>query len=122
MGLADVSGVKPASIYKGTKPVRFYGFQIHYLKKKVDAFPKKKFIKALQEEGLRVQSNEHLLLHQLPLFAEGFDIFTEARGLLCTPKMGGDYLGYQKGGFPITEEAYSRLVSLPVFSNPVENC
>ena len=53
-------------------------------------------------------------------FADGFDIFTKGRGPLCTPEMGGDYQGYQAGDFPITEEVCSRLIFLPVFSNPVE--
>jgi len=121
LGLADIPGVRPVRIYEGAEPAGFYGFPIHYLEEEVGELPKEKFIKALQEEGLRVQSNGYPLLHQLPLFAEGFDIFTEGRGPLCTPKMGGDYLGYQKGDFPITEEVCSRLIFLPVFSNPVED-
>jgi hypothetical protein len=34
--------------------------------------------------------------------------------------MGGDYRGYKRGDFPITEKACSQLLFLPVFSNPVE--
>ena len=120
LGLADVPGVKPVSIYEGAEPAGFYGFPIHYVVAEVSGLSKEKFIEALQEEGLRARSNGYPLLHQLPLFADGFDIFTKGRGPLCTPEMGGDYQGYQAGDFPITEEVCSRLIFLPVFSNPVE--
>lgn len=46
--------------------------------------------------------------------AEGFDLFTRHRGPL-----GGDYQGYREGDFPVTEEAFQRLIFLPMLSDPV---
>jgi hypothetical protein len=79
-----------------------------------------RFIDALRKEGLRAHGNSYPLLHTLPLFANGFDIFTRGRGPLCTPDMGGDYRGYKSGDFPISEKVCSQLVFLPVLSDPVE--
>ena len=53
------------------------------------------------------------LLHELPIFAKGFDVFTRNRGPLS-----GDYPGYHHGDFPVTETMHDRLVFLPVLSNP----
>jgi hypothetical protein len=53
------------------------------------------------------------LLHDLPLFARGFDVFTRNRGPL-----GEGYKGYRRGDFPVTEKMHERLVFLPVLSNP----
>ena len=33
--------------------------------------------------------------------------------------MGGDYRGYAKGDLPVSEEACSRLVFLPVLTDPI---
>ena len=68
---------------------------------------------------LNASDGGYPLLHTLPLFKKGFDIFTRHRGPLCTPEMGGDYKGYKAGDFPVTEDMRARLVCLPVMSNPV---
>jgi dTDP-4-amino-4,6-dideoxygalactose transaminase len=34
--------------------------------------------------------------------------------------MGGDYKGYRKGDFPVTEEACASLIFLPVLSDAAE--
>ena len=65
------------------------------------------------------KKTENPLLHTLPLFAQGLDIYTEGRGSLCTPAMGGTYEGYTAGDLPVTERACSRLVFLPLLTNPV---
>ena len=63
--------------------------------------------------------NPYPLLHNLPRVTEGLDIYAEGRGPLCTPEMGGDYRGYAAGDLPISEEACSRLVFLPVLAEPI---
>ena len=65
------------------------------------------------------RTTEYPLLHTLPLFAQGLDIYTEGRGSLCTPALGGTYEGYTAGDLPVTERACSRLVFLPLLTNPV---
>jgi dTDP-4-amino-4,6-dideoxygalactose transaminase len=120
-GLTDIRGVKPVEKYEGAEPAGFYGFPIHYIPEEMGGLSKDGFIDALRKEGLRAGGNGYPLLHTLPLFAKGFDIFTRGRGPLCTPEMGGDYQGYKPGDFPVTEKACSRLVFLPVLSAPVED-
>ncbi|MCZ6679807.1 MAG: DegT/DnrJ/EryC1/StrS family aminotransferase [Candidatus Poribacteria bacterium] len=120
-GLAGIRGVQPVAKYEGAEPAGFYGFPIHHDPEEMGGLSTDRFIDALNKEGLRARGNGYPLLHTLPLFADGFDIFTRGRGPLCTPEMGGDYQGYQPGDFPIAEKVCSRLVFLPVFSAPVEN-
>ncbi|MEO2003109.1 MAG: DegT/DnrJ/EryC1/StrS family aminotransferase, partial [Candidatus Poribacteria bacterium] len=119
-GLADLPGVDPMGITPGAERGGFYGFFVRYDADRANGLPVDRFIAALREEGLGARGNGYPLLHTLPLFADGFDIFTEGRGPLCTPEMGGDYEGYSDGDFPVTEEAVSQLVFLPVLSDPVE--
>ena len=86
MGLADVSGVKPASIYKGTEPVRFYGFQIHYLKKKLMHSPKKKSLRPFRKKGYVFKAmsifyftNYHFLLKDLIFSLKPVDYYVPLR-------------------------------------------
>jgi len=118
-GLQDLPGIRPVKQYVGVERGGFYGFMAHYVPEELEGLPIGRFVDALRKEGLRANTNPYPLLHTLPLFAEGFDIFTRGRGPLCTPEMGGDYQGYKEGDFPITEKACSRLVFLPVLSDPV---
>jgi dTDP-4-amino-4,6-dideoxygalactose transaminase len=120
-GIKDIRGLRPVERYEGAESAGFYGFPIHYIPEEMGGLSVDRFIDALREEGLRAHGNSYPLLHTLPLFAKGFDIFTRGRGPLCTPEMGGDYRGYKRGDFPITEKACSRLVFLPVLSDPVED-
>ena len=55
-------------------------------------------------------------LHDLPLFAKGFDIFTRDRGPLCASE---GYMGYKQGDFPKAEYAKARTIFLPVLSDPI---
>jgi perosamine synthetase len=119
-GLKDIRGLQSVGKYEGAEPAGFYGFPVHYTPEEMGGLSTNRFIDALNQEGLRVHGNSYPPLHTLPLFADGFDVFTRGRGPLCTPEMGGDYQGYKPGDFPVTERVCSQLVFLPVFSNPVE--
>jgi dTDP-4-amino-4,6-dideoxygalactose transaminase len=120
-GIAGICGLRPVERYEGAEAAGFYGFPIHYISEELGGLSKERFIEALRKEGLRAGGNSYPLLHTLPLFADGFDIFTGGRGSLCTPEMGGDYKGYKAGDFPIAEKVCSQLLFLPVLSDPVED-
>jgi dTDP-4-amino-4,6-dideoxygalactose transaminase len=107
-------GVRPVKTYEGAVRGGFYGFPIIHLPEEQGGLDTESFIKALREEGLPAHGNPYPPLHTLKIFAEGFDIFTGNRGPLC-----GDYKGYKLGDFPKTEDVCSRLVFLPVLSDPV---
>ena len=70
--------------------------------------------KEMEAEGLPATGSPYPLLHSLPLFRDGFDLFTRTRGPLS-----GDYRGYKEGDLPVTEEMVRRLIFLPVLSDPV---
>jgi dTDP-4-amino-4,6-dideoxygalactose transaminase len=112
-GLADIPGLQPVKTYPGVERGGFYGFPTLHVQEH-GGLSTKAFIEALQKEGLPANDGGYPLLHTLPLFAKGFDIFTRNRGPLC-----GDYPGYKPGDFPITERMRERLVFLPVLSDPV---
>lgn len=113
-GLKDIPGVKPVKVYDGAVRGGFYGFPIHHIPEENNGLPTSAFIEALRKEGLPAHLSGYPLLHTLPIFAEGFDLFTRNRGPLC-----GDYPGYKKGDFPVTEKMLEHLVFLPVLSDPV---
>ncbi len=113
-GLEDIPGVKKIKVYDGAVRGGFYGFPIIHVPEENNGLPTEEFVNALQKEGLPAHLSGYPLLHRLPIFAEGFDLFTRNRGPLC-----GDYQGYKEGDFPVTEEMIKHLVFLPVLSDPV---
>lgn len=113
-GLEDIPGVKPVKVYEGAVRGGFYGFSIIHVPEEQDGLSTEVFVNALREEGLPANLNAYPLLHSLPIFAEGFDLYTRNRGPLC-----GDYPGYKQGDFPVTEKMVDTLIFLPVLSDPV---
>lgn len=141
-GLGGIAGVRPISRYEGTEPAAFYGFPIHYIQDEMSGLPAPVFAEALRKEGVLANnnpypllvgegvpviskdlprnSNPYPLLHTLPLFAKGLDIFTDGRGSICPTDLGGDYEGYSEGDLPVTEKVCSNLIFLPLLTEPVD--
>ncbi len=119
-GLEDIPGLMSIKSYEHAEPAGLYGFPVRYVPEQLGGYPIEKFLEALQEQGLPDLKSPYSPLHLLPLFSQGFDIFTRGRGPLCTPDMGGDYQGYNEGDFPVTEDTYSNLMFLPVLTDAVE--
>jgi len=113
-GLKDIPGVKPVKVYEGAVRGGFYGFPIIHVPEEHDGLSTQAFVEALRQEGLPAHLSGYPLLHRLPIFAEGFDLYTRNRGPLC-----GDYTGYKEGDFPVTEKMIETLVFLPELSDPV---
>jgi dTDP-4-amino-4,6-dideoxygalactose transaminase len=111
--LEDIPGLKPVKVYEGAVRGGYYAFPVHHLPEEHGGLTTPEFVKALQDEGLPAGLNAYPLLHLLPLFARGIDLFTGNRGPLC-----GDYPGHRRGDFPISEKMHDRLMFLPVLSNP----
>ncbi len=140
-GLQDIPGVCSVARYAGAEPAGFFGFPIHYIEEEMHGLPAPAFAEVLRKEGvlannnpyplivgdgvpvfsgsLPTNSNPYPLLHTLPLFTKGLDIFTNGRGSLCTSEMEGDFEGYAAGDLPITEKACSQLIFLPLLTEPV---
>lgn len=114
VGLEDIPGVKSVKVYDGAVRGGFYGFPIIHVPEENDGLSSQAFADALRKEGLPSHLSGYPLLHRLPIFAEGFDVFTRNRGPLC-----GDYPGYKEGDFPVSEKMLEHLVFLPVLSDPV---
>ena len=141
-GSKDISGVRAVHRYEGAEPAAFYGFPILYVQEEMSGLPAPAFAEALRREGVLANnnpypyvvgegvpviskeiprnSNPYPLLHTLPLFSEGLDIFMNGRGSLCTTEMGGDYEGYSVGDLPVTEQVCSQLIFLPLLTNPID--
>jgi dTDP-4-amino-4,6-dideoxygalactose transaminase len=112
-GLAGLPGIQPVKVYEGVERGGFYGFPMLHVPEE-SGVSTDQFIEALQAEGLPVKGNPYPPLHTLPLFRDGFDLFTGER---CG--LSGDYPGYREGDLPATEEMVRRLIFLPVLSDPV---
>jgi len=113
-GLMEIPGVKPIKVYDGAVRGGFYGFPMLHVPEESNGLSSQAFVEALRKEGLPAHLSGYPMLHRLPIFAEGFDLFTRNRGPLC-----GDYSGYKEGDFPVTEEMLRHLVFLPVLNDPV---
>ena len=141
-GLREIPGVSPVETYSGTESAGFFGFPIHYHAEEMHGLPAPVFADALRKEGVLANnnpyplvvgdgvpvfsggrfptnSNPYPLLHTLPLFTQGLDIYTEGRGALCTNDMGGEFETYTPGDLPVTEKTCSQLIFLPLLTEPV---
>lgn len=112
-GLADVPCLRPLRRYEGAEPAGFYGFPVTYDPRELGGLPRERLLEALNAAGARAGGSGYPLLHLLPLFARGFDIFTRNRGPLS-----GDYPGYKAGDLPATEDAHQRMVFLRMATDP----
>ena len=115
-GLADVPGLRPVKVYDGAERAGFYGFPAVYGPEELNGLSCDGFCGALNEMGLKVSNQPYPNLHDLPLFAKGFDVFTRNRGPLCASE---GYTGYQPGDFPNAEHAAKHTVFLPMLSDPI---
>ncbi len=113
-GLAGIPGLRPVKVHEGARRAGYYGFPVHHLPEAQGGATTDEFIAAVRAQGIQAARSGYGLLHELPLFARGFDVFTRNRGPLS-----GDYPGYRRGDFPRTERMHARLVFLPVLSSPV---
>lgn len=112
-GLADVPGLHPIKIYPGAQRAGFHGFPILHDGKDVST---PAMIEALNAAGIAATPSGYPLLHRLPLFAKGCDLFTRNRGPL-----GADYAGYREGDLPRTENMHKRLIFLPLPDDATPN-
>ena len=113
-GLAHVPGLEPVPTLPGTERGGYYGFPVRYVPQQVSGAPPEKMIEAINRAGVPANACPYALLHRLPLYAQGFDLYGRGRGPLS-----GDYEGYKEGDLPVTERLVSELIFLPVLSDPI---
>ena len=140
-GLQEIPGVSAVETYEGAEPAGFFGFPIRYHEEEMHGLSAPMFAEALRKEGvlannnpypllvgngvpllsdnLPTNSNPYPLLHTLPLFTHGLDIYMDNRGPLCTVDTGGTFKNYAVGDLPVTEQACSQLIFLPLLTKPV---
>ncbi len=112
-GLADAPCLRPLRRYEGAERGGFYGFPVMYHPQALGGVPRERLLEALSAAGAEAGPGGYALLHLLPLFARGFDLFTRNRGPLC-----GDYPGYRRGDLPVSEDAHERMVFLRMITDP----
>lgn len=113
-GLVRIPGLSPVPTSEGSTRGGYYAFPIRYASEAFDGRPATAFIELLRSNGVPACGSTYQLLHRLPLFAEGLDLFTRGRGPLI-----GDYGGYRDGDFPEAERLHRDLVFLPMLTDPV---
>ncbi len=126
-GLEEVPGIDPLYIYPKAQPGGlFMGLQARYRPEDLGGLPRERYCKALQAEGVRVRAGayadafgasaagvRHFPYHQLPPFSRGFDFYTHGRGPLWE-----GYEGYASSDYPQTRAALSRMLQLPILTDP----
>ncbi|OHE77569.1 MAG: hypothetical protein A2107_03900 [Verrucomicrobia bacterium GWF2_62_7] len=120
-GLAGVPCLKPIATAPGSKRGGYYGFPVLYDPAALSDVPREKLIEAINAEGVPVSAGFYELLHRLPYFRDGFDLFGNGRGPICksdSANFDGPWLGYKHGDFPVTETMHARLLFLPMLSDP----
>jgi len=115
-GLAEIPGLRPVNKCVGAEWAGFYGFPVIHEPEQMNGMSTDQFIEAVNAQGLHVGKSPYPNLHDLPLFAKGFDVFTRNRGPLCA---GEGYVPPKPGDFPNAELAMDRTVFLPRLSDPI---
>lgn len=114
-GLVDIPGLRPIKEHEGAERAGFYGFPVIHEPDEMGGMSTEQFIASVNAKGLHVGKTPYPNLHDLPLFAKGFDIFARNRGPLCASE---GYQGHKPGDFPKAELAMKRTVFLPRLSDP----
>ncbi|HIJ66485.1 MAG TPA: DegT/DnrJ/EryC1/StrS family aminotransferase [Candidatus Hydrogenedentes bacterium] len=117
-GLADIPGLRPVKVYQGAERGGYYMFPVIHEPEQMAGVATADYVKALNEAGLKAHGTPYQNLHEMPLFAKGFDMYTRNRGPLCASE---GYNGYKKGDFPKAELAFERTIFLPLLSDPIPN-
>ena len=113
-GIAEeIPGLASVRVLEKATPGGFFGYRLLYRAEDLGGLPVETFLEAVQAEGADVTACDYPLLHRMPLFAEGFDIYGGDRGPLA-----GDYAGYRAGDLPVSEAAHKRVLALPAFTEP----
>ena len=110
----QIPGLNTVRMYDKAERGGYYAFPIVYEPESGNSPGTAAVIDAIRQQGLAASVSPYQLLHRLPLFVNGFDMFTGERGPLS-----GDYAGYREGDFPRIEETFGRLIFLPMLSAPV---
>jgi dTDP-4-amino-4,6-dideoxygalactose transaminase len=113
-GLKTIPGLDPVPTAPGSTRGGFYSFPLHYRADELGGLPKEQFCEALKAEGIPATASPYELLHTMPIFAEGFDLYTRGRGPLVE-----GWSGYRRGDLPATEKMYDGLLFFPMLSDPV---
>ena len=113
--LKEIPGLDPVTLTDGTKRGGYYGFPTIFRAEQVPGVTRDQYVNALRAHGVPASSSPYDLLHRLPYFAEGMDVFGFGRGVMCE-----GYNGYKEGDFPGAEEMHRNVVFLPVLTDPVE--
>lgn len=114
-GLAEFPFLKPRARVPDTQPGGYYGFPVRFLPAKAGGTTASRFVDLLNAEGVKAGLNPYPLLHLLPYFAEGFDLFGGNRGPLAA-----GYRGYQPGDLPAAEALMPDLIFLPMLTDPID--
>lgn len=140
-GLQEIPGVSAVETCEGSESAGFYGFPLRYHAEEMHGLSAPAFADALRKEGvlannnpypllvgdgvplfsgsLPTNSNPYPLLHTLPLFKYGLDIYQNNRGPLCPVDANGVFETYAAGDLPVTEKACSQLIFLPLLTKPI---
>ena len=109
-GLDGVAGLRVVRRHSGTDHVVYLEHPFVHLPEEYEGIPTAKLIAALNDSGIAAAPAGGMpLLHRLPLFATGYDLFTRNRGPL-----GAEYRGYREDDFPATEAMHRRILLFAV--------
>ena len=114
--LENIPGLRPIPSSPGSTRGGFYGFPVRFCSDELGGVSIEIFAKALTANGLRAHQSGYPLLHTLPYFSKGFDLFTEGRGPLVE-----GWKGYKPGDFPVSEQMLKELLFIPCLSDPVDD-
>jgi len=115
MGLTGIRGIRPPYTAPYVTRGGWYEYRILYEPEELQGVSRENFIKALQAEGVKIDTERYPLLHLEPLFQER-NLYGKGCPWSCL--YAKRKVTYQKGDLPVSEKIHSQLMSLPPFTLP----
>ena len=115
-GLRDLPGIHVTDTLPQATRGGYYGTRIRYDSTQVADLPREHFLRALQAEGVKCDTERYVLLHLAPFYRERQSAYANYCASSVSPA--APLQPYSEGDLPVTEKMHSQLVALPVFTKP----
>ena len=117
--IAKIPGIIPPVTRSHCTRGGWYGYKLSYDGRALGDLPMAEYIRVLQAQGVPIKRPGSTPLHLLPLFQDAPEKL-QALGANWRSLQDTRPRPYQRGDFPVAEERYAQLLSMPTFAVPAQ--
>ena len=117
--ISKIPGIRPPVTRNYVTRGGWYGYKPVYVAEDLGNMPMVRYIEALHAEGVPIKKPGSKPLHLLPLFQD-YPMGLQVIGSQWKELKEESSISYELGDYPIAENVYETLLSLPVFAEPAK--